>query len=464
MKDKNKKFLRLSGTNTVVVYRLVEGRFLSLRFLRKKQEVSAIDAGALPVEPVDNNCPSIISLARNKLTMRYLKNIPAQRTKEIEGIVALQAPQFLPYPAQELVTGYQVLSTDKNGYSDLNLVVAHKNTIERCLAQLPQADRRSIAIYASSWGLLNYYNFLRPQDNETTVIIDADRYQPELIVVCGSKLLFSRPLRVLAAGTSWQDEFCAEVDKSCAAYLKETGLNPPLKIVVVGLPGAADEITAALKAKLEIPVSAIAYDKIRFAAGLADKACNIEASLASLIGLAIKEVPVSLDLLPAQLKTKKSQAARKKELLRLALSVCGIMLIVSFGMARNLENKTRYLSLLRSQLDQAAQEAKPLEEIEKKLKAVEGQRQNGPGCLEALHELYRIIPQQLSLTMFGYDQGGSVTIRGASPELNLVFDLVTRLEKSSVFSGSAVKVQYATNRATTDGLTIDFEIICRREK
>jgi Tfp pilus assembly PilM family ATPase len=78
--------------------------------------------------------PVIISLGRQEATFRYI-NIPAQSPQEIEKIISFQTSKYLPYPASELVGGYQQISIDKEGYAQINLVVVHKNTIERYLAK-----------------------------------------------------------------------------------------------------------------------------------------------------------------------------------------------------------------------------------------------------------------------------------------------------------------------------------------
>ena len=447
------------------VYQFTDDHFKAVKFLRGRREIAAIESGALSSKlPDAGNGHVVICLPRHKLTLRYLKNVPAQAAREIESIIALQAPQLLPYPAQELITGYQVVSCDKQGYSGVNLVIAHKETIEHYLGMLRQAGGRSISVVASSWGLLNYYNYLRPHDHETTIIVDADRRQPELAVVQGDKLLFSRSLRINMGVPGWQDGFIDEVNISRGAFLKETGLTPPAKIVVVGAGPAPEAFRCALEQKIELPLSVLPPDKIKFAPGISNKLAIEENSFAALIGLAIKVSPANLDLLPTELKAKKSSAAGKKELLQLVLSACAIILILGLGFARNLDNKARYLGLLKSQLNFIAGEASPLEEMEKRLQTLESRGQKGFSGLDELHELYRVLPPQVTLTVFGYDESGRATIHGQSPELNAVFGLAAELEKSAVFSGFSVKVQYATKKVVASGEVIDFEIICLRQE
>ncbi|MDP2905995.1 MAG: hypothetical protein Q8O22_06835 [Candidatus Omnitrophota bacterium] len=451
--------------NTIWVYQFADDHFKAIKFLRGRHELAAIESGALSSNlPDTGKGHIIICLPRHKLTLRYLKNVPAQSPREIESIVALQAPQLLPYPAQELITAYQVVSCDKQGYSGVNLVIAHKETVEHCLGMFPRPDGRALSVVASSWGLLNYYNYLRPHDHETTIIVDADCRQPELAVVQGDKLLFSRSLRINMAVPSWQDGFVDEVNISRDAFLKETGLTPPAKLVVVGTGPVLKESRSALERKTGLAVSVLSTDKLKFAPGLSDKLDAEGNSFAALIGLAIKASPASMDLLPAELKAKKSRSAGKKELLRMSLSACAIIFVLCLGFARNLDNKARYLGLLKARLNSISAEAGPLEEMEKRLQTLESRGQKGFSGLEELHELYRVMPPQAALTVFGYDESGRATIQGQSPELNAVFGLAAELEKSAVFSGFSVKVQYATKKVVASGEIVDFEIICLRQE
>ena len=460
-----KNFLRRMDMNAIWVYQFAGDHFKAIKFLRGRHELSAIESGALSSKlPDAGNAHVVICLARGKLTLRYLRNVPAQAPREIESIVALQAPQLLPYPAQELITAYQVVSCDKQGYSGVNLVIAHKESVEHCLGFLPQAGVRNISVVASSWGLLNYYNYLRPHDHETTIIVDADCRQTELAVVQGDKLLFSRSLRLNLAAEGWQDELVNEVNNSRGVFLKETGLTLPSKIVIVGAGHLLEEFRRALEQKVEFPVSVLSFDKMKYAHGLSDKLSAGENSFAALIGLAIKAVPANLDLLPAELKVKKSRSAGKKELLRMGLSACAIIFVLCLGFARNLDNKTKYLGLLKSQLNLISAEAGPLEEMEKRLQTLESRGQKGFSGLEELQELYRVMPPQVTLTVFGYDESGRATIQGQSPELNAVFGLAAELEKSAVFSGFSVKVQYATKKVVANAEVVDFEIICLRQE
>ncbi|MBI4972841.1 MAG: hypothetical protein HZC16_03380, partial [Candidatus Omnitrophica bacterium] len=76
--------------------------------------------------------PIILSLPRSQATCRYLK-IPSILPEEIEKIAQLQAMHYLPYPSGELITGYQIIETNKAGFSYINLIIVHQDIVERYL-------------------------------------------------------------------------------------------------------------------------------------------------------------------------------------------------------------------------------------------------------------------------------------------------------------------------------------------
>lgn len=426
------------------------------------EELSVIVTGLLQNSDY-RGLPVIVCLPRYKTTFRLLKLVPAQAPQEFDCITTLQAPRCLPYPQQDLISAYQLISTDKEGYSDLNMVVAHRQTVEPYIEAFKAASRPSFFVAASSYGLLNFYRYHDPNDDAVTILIDADSAYPELAVVRGDKLLFSRSFRVERSVAGWQEDFLSEVNKSRAAYLRETS-QAPVKIVILGGQKLSEELVEILHQQVDLAVSVLAYGKIKFSAEVSEKLEKQPSSLAALIGLGLRKNETSLNLVPARLKEKNKQSIRKNEWLRLGLSVCAILLILALGAIRNLNNKEAYLHRLKAQMNKLAVEARPLEEIERRLKLMDARLRKAPSGLEVLHEIYQVAPSTVSLFSLAFEEGGQITIRGQSLELGQVLNFVSALEKSEVLRGYSAKVRYATKKITPPGEVVDFEIDCLREK
>lgn len=405
--------------------------------------------------------PIIVSLPRYQVTSRFLK-VPTQAPEEIERIISLQASRYLPYPANELITGYQAISVDKEGYSQINMIIVHKDIIARYLKVFKALNIKDFQITLGSYGLSNLYNYLEPKEIIPTMIIDIDPSQAELAVVSGEKLLFSRSFKV-ARQQDWQHLLIEEINKTKDAYLREIQDLEPKKMVITGGKDS-QEIKEVMGNQIALPINALSYwEKISVSKKFLDATLSLDYSLANLIGLGLKDIPQSLNLLPQDIKENIKKIFKRKGRLRLILLIAGIILIWGLGIAKNLDNKTKYLNQLNLELEKIEKDAQPLEEIEKRARFMESHLQKKSSSLDILYEVHKTIPQQISLSNFSYEEDNLVVLRGQTADLNSVFTFVRQLEKSSAFKDFNIKVRYATQKKIQSGEVVDFEINCFRK-
>lgn len=396
----------------------------------------------------------VVCLPRAQATCRYIK-IPTHSFAEIEKIFSLQAPRYLPYPAEELITGYQVISKEKDGYSNINLIIAHKSAIERYIKIFEELKVINPKIILSSYGLANLCQRAGPEENNILMIVDIDQQQIEVALTCKKKLLFSRAFKFSGAVIS------DEINKTRDAYLKETGGRAPDKIIVTGISSSKDFIPV-LSRDTGITAEALSYDKLGLADNLLNKALTYGSSFASVIGLGLRDLDDSLNLLPAQVKDGVKKIGRQKEALRISGFICAIILVLALAAAKNLDNKRIYLKQLKTEIAEISSEAKPLEEIENRLEFIKERSKKGVSGLDILYELQKEMPGGASLISLTYEQDKHVILHGQASELSRVFEFVARLEKSAVFKNFNVKVRYATKKRIQAGEIIDFEILCTK--
>jgi len=396
--------------------------------------------------------PLIISLPRNQATSRYIK-VPTQSPQEIENIATLQAPRYLPYPSEELVSGYQIVSTEKNGYSNINLIITHKNTVERLIRIFKEFKPSRIDIVLSSYGLVNFYHQINRDDNGLVMIADIDAKQTEVAVILSRKLIFSRAFKFNPKDPGSEALFMAEINKTREACTRETGERIPADIKLTGIKSACEKLAHELSAQEATAADLLKYGNLEFA----------EYSFAGMVGLGMKDTQASLNLLPRQMKDSVEKTSKKRESLRVAGYITATILILILGAAKNMDNKHIYLEKLKREIAKVSNEARPLEAIEKRMRFVEQRSRKRTSGLDALYEINKNIPPQATLVSFTYEEDKQVILRGQSPELNYVFELVSRLEKSPVFRNFSVKVRYASKKRVQSGEIIDFEIICAKK-
>lgn len=408
------------------------------------------------------NNPVIISLPRHLATCRYLK-IPSQNPQEIERIVNLQAPRYLPYTMEELITGYEILELDKEGYSYINLVIAHRDAIDRYLKIFQVFNPSWIYIILSSYGMNNLYNYIKPETRRPVMIIDININQVELAVVARKKLLFSRSFKALKSEADWEDVLADEINKTQDVYLKEASKEAPEKIVLVGIEKDLEEYSRILSKRINLPVEIISFSgRIGLLGEVRNAILASEASCASLIGLGLQDLTPSLNLLPLDLKEKIKSTSFKKENLKLSLLISTVILIVALGIAKNLDNKAKYLHGLKTELNKISKEARPLESLEKRFRLISAQSQNKISSLDILDEIHKILPEGVSLTNLSYTQDKEIILHGQAPESNSVTVLVGNLEQSRIFKKFAIRLRYATQKRLQAGEIIDFEVACSK--
>ncbi len=477
-----KKLFNFKSKNTLFILQVTESALKLVSCVSGhggKREFSAIEVKAIPVDIDDkqliqelsevlkkleyNNNPIVVSLPRHNATCRYIK-IPAQTAAEIEKITLLQAPRYLPYPPNELITAYQVILTDKGGYTHVNLIIAHKDAIQRYIRVFQALNIKKFSVVLSPFGLCNLYRYLNPKENQPVMLIDIDLPITEAVIVSGGKTLFSRSFKVIQRQENWPDLFIEEINKTVNAYLKEATGQTPIRAIIFGSPNNSQGFADIISEHLHLPVEAVSY-KEGLPAGEAflSGIFKTDNSLAGLMGLALEEIPESLSLLPKDVKDSFKRTSRKAERLRLILLICGIILLSALGAAKTLDNKARYLQRIKIEVNKIAKEAQALEEIDKRSKILERRSKNRLSSLDTLYELHKIMPSEISLASFNYDEEeGQVVLRGQTPELNSVFTLVARLEKAAAFRNLNIRVRYATKKKLQSGEVVDFEIVCSK--
>lgn len=408
--------------------------------------------------------PIYQSMPRNLATCRYVK-IPAQASQEIEKIINFQSSRYLPYPAEELISGYQVISTDSQGYSYINVVIVHKNIIQRLILAFGGLKPKEFKIVMSSYGLCNLYNYLRPQDQNAVEIVSLGSNNAELAITIGAKLLFSRYIKLNKSQDGWEDLFIDEIHKTRDAYLKEISGYVPQKAIIFSPSDIPEIISAKLTERTKIPFEIINYTT---ALAIKEQVLNgiIESgdSPVSMFGLGLVDIQESINLLPQDKKEKIRKTGLTRQYLRVLILLLAIAVIWVIAVAKNLDNKAKYLGLIKAEVDKVAKEAKPLEDIEKRAKIIDTQKTANAFLLDALYQIHTSLPAQMTLTIFNYESENQLTLRGEAPELNSIFSFVAQLEKTPLFKDFFVKVSYASKKKTQTGEVVDFEIDCLRNK
>jgi Tfp pilus assembly PilM family ATPase/Tfp pilus assembly protein PilN len=404
----------------------------------------------------------VLALPRDQVTCRQVK-MPSTSEDEITKMVALQSCQYLPYQAEDLVTGFEMLRVDESGFTHTNLIILHKALIERSIRIMKEAGAGDFVITLSSVGLSGLYGALAGAKEGAVMAVGFNTRQVEVSVIAGQKTVFSRSFMADLNAPEGEELFYQQMRKTLSAYQKEAGVVPLTKIVLLAERADVHPLSSRLFQDLALPVETLPYSgkvEIKHLAEAAQGHAHSGAALSTLIGLGLRAFPASLNLIPSSLKASWRQARERRDALSAAVLFLGAAVLLGAGMWRDLDNKSKYLQQLRLKWQQVAAEIKPLELADRRFKAAQVRAGKQLTGAQALLELYKVMPEGTSLAGFGYEEGGRITLRGQAKDLDGVFAFVAALRGSSVFKDLGVDVRYATQRKTLHEQVADFEIVC----
>jgi len=406
------------------------------------------------------NQPVIFCLPRKSATCHYLK-IPSKKTGEIDSMITYRASRLLPYEISELVTGYELIRSDNQGYSHINLSIIHRKVVVKLTGLVSQLGGKNIFLALSSYGISNLFFYDNPKSKELAMLIDADLSRIEVSIVRQEKLIFSRSFRTPDFSKESENLVLDEIMKTSESYKKETAIELPENCYIFAEKSLAARLTGVLK-QLDIKTTRGHQSKrIISQTGELDSLLNSKSSYFSLLGLPLVRLPQSLNLLPLNLKKQMQKTDRLKELFTtglLLVMILGVWFLAGF---KNYKNKLQYLANIESQLQEISKEAAPLERMGRRLRILKKQSQNKTPVIDLLHASYKKIPEGVYLRNFSYESQEELILKGEASELNKVFEYVNRLADSQVLQDYETEVKQATKKRGQDSL-VSFEIVCQK--
>lgn len=446
-----------------ILSRAREGKIATCLFKRfSSQETEEVAAELRAILKEHNLRPkeTILSIPRQAVTTRSVK-LPSINPRELEEMIAFQALKQIPYPKEEIAYSFNITGVDSEGYSKVMLVICHEDAIERPLKILKGSGINPVKITLSSFGLLNWFNL----DNELSeksqqvpvILIDCDAVSADILVIFMGKLIFTRGITFSSAGEgAYLDWLKDEIDKTLLTYEKETETGRPSAAIFTGIISELSNSKAEFESSLNM--------KVDFMDSFKHAPSNIlpsfrpyvsQASYSSLIGAVFG--PEEVDLIPKELKTTKAAKAKKRESTISIILLAFVLILSSLFVFNKIDRKKSALKILESKLTQTTPVAQQIEKMRSASELIKSQLNKKSEALDVLSELHRIVPPQISLSLYIYDEE-KVELKGTANVLSDVFKLVTILENSQYFQN--VEVRYATKRKIGTEELVDFEISC----
>ncbi|MFH0771649.1 MAG: pilus assembly protein PilM [Candidatus Omnitrophota bacterium] len=402
----------------------------------------------------------ILVIPRQSVTTKTVK-LPSRDPLEIEEMAGFQALKQIPYSKDEIIYGFKVIGVDAEGYSDVMLVICHKDAVERPIAALKNCGLIPAKVTLSSFGLLNWFNLdeelRRKADISAVMVVECDMKDSDIAIIRSGRLIYTRGLAFGASeGIRYAERLISDIKKTLTVYEKETKAGHPAEVVFTGSISALADSAGLIKESLNMPSEIIgSFKNISLNVTAEEASLEAKTSYSSLIGSIAG--PEEVDLLPRTLKFALAARLKKRDFMTAVILMFFVVASLSYAVVNKIARKEGVLRDLESILKETNPEAQRLDKMRLVSEIIKSQSKKKKEALDILNELYKIIPSDIYLVMYTYE-GGMIELKGTASVLSEVFRLVTILENSPCFQN--VRVRYATKRKAGSQEFVDFEIAC----
>jgi type IV pilus assembly protein PilM len=320
--------------------------------------------------------PLVMSVSGQAVFPRYVKLPPVGRDK-IMQMVHYEAEQNVPFPIEEVVWDYQLVSGVGTDELNVMLVAAKIESIKRLTDCVQAAGLEPEVVDVAPMALYNTVRYNYPGLEGCTMVLDIGARSSNLIFVEENRI-FSRSIPVAgnAATQELMKEFDvgyeeaeelkhqhgfvalggvyagpenkvadrvsrivrgvvtrlhAEVSRSINFYRSQQGGNPPSRVFLAGGSSVLPHMDTFFREKLKVPVEALnPFANIPVSPGIdQDRIMGDIQLLGEVAGLALRRsltCPVEISLLPPDIVARKTMRRRQPFFAAAAFGVVLIML------------------------------------------------------------------------------------------------------------------------------------------
>lgn len=411
----------------------------------------------------------VVSLPRHSTIMRKIL-LPSTREEEIEEMIVFQALKYVPYSEDEITVDYQVINRREDGYSEVMLVIAHNDVVNRHMQLLQEVNLQPESVRLDSEAICDSYIYnpdshKHPQD-EAVALIDVGYSFTNIQIVCRKKLIHSRSVALGSSqlfaenrGKRCREELLNELARTFSAHNREKCNKKISRVLLSGAISSFPDLCKAIEKRFCVPVEMLdPLLGLELGDGVAEElgSKGKEFSFSTAIGLTLESDERRINLLPKALRERKRKADKRRELFRVgALFLC-VIILASALFYKKIDNKEKYRDRLNEQLEFVDPLVKKIETMSHEMAIIQKELNTGNSVLDVLRELYQGIPPKVSLSLFSFEADEKVTLKGSSPTMTEVLDLIPKLESSQLFRN--VTVQYLNKRRVKDKEFVDFLI------
>ena len=409
------------------------------------------------------NSHDIIScIPRRQVTTRSLE-VPSTDLVEVKKIVDLQAIKQTPYSADEVVHDFYALPPNRVGYSNVMLVVAHREVVNAHMSALETVGLKSSRMLLATQGSVAW---LTSQGDakaakQVSAVLDVDIAHTDFFVHEGDHLLFSRSLSVGAenfigpGAIEAKEKFFGDLLRTCQIYRSESFSKEPQALVLTGAYEGLRSEFNRIEAETHLQVKeGPRPETLKFE--LKGDAPQELFSLIALLGSTLADKQKSISLVPQEVVMREDVIEKGRQLMVTGVFAMSIFLLVISLFASRFYQKKSYLKWLDQKIATTSPEAGRVDGLRKSVKYAEVIQEGNKRVLKALAQVHEKIPNQIYLTLINCTKDGHFQMQGRADSITDVFSFSEQLKASLLFRD--LEAKRLTKRIVDNHEVVDFEI------
>lgn len=391
------------------------------------------------------------SIPRFAVTVRNLE-IPSTDPVEIKKMIDLQAVKQTPYGSDEIVFDYTLLTSGRQGYSNVMLVVAHRQVIHSVLRFLESAGLKSehITFGAAANPAWTLRSFPDISFKSSTAILDVDRNQADFLMVQNGQVIFSQSI------STQSSKVVSDLSRALGFYHNEELGKDAEKLFITGAVEVIDSQIPAVAQLLSVSAQEKPDREALQDISTPDKSIFSRYSFSGLLAICAKGSDNPINLVPQETVVQASLLEKSRHLLMLGvlifslfLASIGIVLSVFYAQQKALRN-------LQTQMTAVEGESVVVQERRQRIKDIINLSEDSDHLFNELAQIYRVAPKEIYITELSVNEERRLVIQGRSDSMTGIFDFVNALKANSLFHD--LDTQRMTKRIINNKEVVDFQI------
>jgi len=411
--------------------------------------------------------PEVIVMVPSHATIAKNIEIPSLVTQEIKEIVDLQAGRHTPYSREEIIIDYINIGTFRENYTKILLIIVTLSVIRRQVEILENAGLKIEKVFFSPELITRVCSGILKlgKGDMVQTIVHIDANFSDFINISKGEVIFVRSIPIgrhhlRSEQDRYQMRFVEEVKKSLETYQSEDIGPMPEEIILTGAVREEDEIEDFLSKMLFIPVTIFHYlthapmgsDELKKSLAVGQD------SFLDIIAPVINPGKVDINLIPEEIKLRMTFEEKSKDIVTSGAYVLTILALLCMVFIGQIFFKSSYLNKLTEKYQPVIDSSKRLEKNFSQLRSIKRKLKNRQAAIDALTELYKLVPDEIQLSAIKFSLDGKFTIEGNSRTMGTVFSFIGDMEESDYFK--SVESRRTTKRKIGEGEIVDFDIIC----